>query len=59
MEYLKNRSLETQGIIYMLLCQLFFTANDALIKKLINIFDNIYILDQIVFVIGIFSNSIL
>ncbi len=59
MEYLKNRSLETQGIIYMLLCQLFFTANDALIKKLMNIFDNIYILDEIVFIRGIVATSIL
>ncbi len=59
MEYLKNRSLETQGIIYMLLCQLFFTANDALIKKLLIVFNNIHILDEIVFVRGIIATSIL
>ena len=59
MEYLKNRSLETQGIIYMLLCQLFFTANDALIKKLLIVFNNLYILDEIVFVRGIIATSIL
>ena len=59
MEYLKNRSLETQGIIYMLLCQLFFTANDALIKKLLIVFNNIHILDEIVFVRGILATSIL
>ena len=59
MEYLKNRSLETQGIIYMLLCQLFFTANDALIKKLLIVFNNLYILDEIVFIRGIIATSIL
>jgi len=59
MEYLKNRSLETQGIIYMLLCQLFFTANDALIKKLLIVFNNLAILDEIVFVRGIIATSIL
>ena len=59
MEYLKNRSLETQGIIYMLLCQLFFTANDALIKKLLIVFNNLAILDEIVFVRGVIATSIL
>ena len=43
----------------MLLCQLFFTANDALIKKLLIVFNNLYILDEIVFVRGIIATSIL
>jgi drug/metabolite transporter (DMT)-like permease len=59
MEYFKNRSTETKGIIYMLLCQFFFTANDALVKKLMNEFNSIYVLDEIVFVRGVIATVII
>ena len=43
----------------MLLCQLFFTANDALIKKIISKVNTLYVLDEIIFIRGVIATSIL
>ena len=59
MKYFKKRSTETKGIIYMLLCQLFFTANDALIKKIIIKVNTLDLIDEIIFVRGIIATFIL
>ncbi len=56
LEQFKRQSLETQGIIFMILSQFFFAANDGFVKYILLIHDNdISFLGQIVFIRGIFA----
>jgi len=55
MEYLKTKSPEFQGVVYMLLCQLFFTANDAIVKAIMVSFNNFAVLTEIVFLRGVMA----
>ena len=56
LEQFKRQSLETQGIIFMILSQFFFAANDGFVKYVLLIHDNdISFLGQIVFIRGIFA----
>ncbi len=55
-ERFKNQSLETQGIIFMILSQFFFAANDGFVKYVLLIHNNdISFLGQIVFIRGVFA----
>ena len=56
LEQFKRQSLEIQGIIFMILSQFFFAANDGFVKYILFIHDNdISFLGQIVFIRGIFA----
>ena len=46
---------ELLGIFYMLLCQFSFATNDALVKVIYQNFDEIFVLNQIIFIRGIFT----
>ena len=46
---------ELLGILYMILCQFSFATNDAMIKFIYQNHDEIYILNQIIFIRGIFA----
>ena len=43
------------GIFYMLLCQFSFATNDAFVKVIYENYDEIFVLNQIVFIRGIFT----
>jgi len=46
---------ELLGIFYMLLCQFSFATNDALVKMIYLHYEEIYVLNQIIFIRGIFT----
>jgi len=46
---------ELLGILYMLLCQFSFATNDAFVKVIYENYDEILVLNQIVFIRGIFT----
>ena len=46
---------ELLGILYMLLCQFSFATNDAFVKVIYENYDEIFVLNQIVFIRGIFT----
>ena len=46
---------ELLGILYMLLCQFSFATNDAFVKVIYENYDEIFALNQIVFIRGIFT----
>ena len=46
---------ELLGIFYMLLCQFSFATNDAFVKVIYENYDEIFALNQIVFIRGIFT----
>jgi len=48
-------SNELLGIFYMLLCQFSFATNDALVKIIYQNYDEIFVLNQIIFIRGIFT----
>jgi len=43
------------GIFYMLLCQFSFATNDAFVKAIYENYDEIFVLNQIIFIRGIFT----
>jgi drug/metabolite transporter (DMT)-like permease len=43
------------GIFYMLLCQFSFATNDAFVKVIYQNYDEIFVLNQIIFIRGIFT----
>ncbi len=46
---------ELLGILYMLLCQFSFATNDAFVKNIYQQYDEIFVLNQIIFIRGIFT----
>jgi len=46
---------ELLGILYMLLCQFSFATNDAFVKTIYQQYDEIFVLNQIIFIRGIFT----
>ena len=48
-------SNEFLGILYMLLCQFSFATNDAFVKMIYLNYDEIFVLNQIIFIRGIFT----
>jgi len=46
---------ELLGILYMILCQFSFATNDALIKILYQNYNDIFVLNQVIFLRGIFA----
>jgi len=46
---------ELLGIFYMLLCQFSFATNDAFVKVIYQNYDEIFVLNQIIFIRGIFT----
>ena len=46
---------ELLGIFYMLLCQFSFATNDAFVKVIYLSYDEIFVLNQIIFIRGIFT----
>jgi len=46
---------ERRGIFYMLLCQFSFATNDAFVKVIYQNYDEIFFLNQIIFIRGIFT----
>jgi len=46
---------ELLGIIYMILCQFSFATNDAMVKYIYQNFDEIFVLNQVIFIRGIFA----
>ena len=46
---------ELLGIFYMLLCQFSFATNDAFVKFVYQSYDEIFVLNQIIFIRGIFT----
>ena len=46
---------ELLGILYMLLCQFSFATNDAFVKVIYENYDEIFVLNQIIFIRGIFT----
>jgi len=46
---------ELLGIFYMLLCQFSFATNDALVKTIYLHYEEIFVLNQIIFIRGIFT----
>ena len=51
---LKNNN-ELLGIFYMLLCQFSFATNDAFVKVIYQNYNEIFVLNQIIFIRGIFT----
>ena len=51
---LKNNN-ELLGIFYMLLCQFSFATNDAFVKVVYQNYNEIFVLNQIIFIRGIFT----
>ena len=43
------------GIFYMLLCQFSFATNDAFVKVIYQNYDEIFVLNQIIFIRGVFT----
>ena len=50
----KNNN-ELLGIFYMVLCQFSFATNDAFVKVIYQNYDEIFVLNQIIFIRGIFT----
>ncbi|MDC1032851.1 DMT family transporter [Candidatus Pelagibacter sp.] len=50
-----NLNNELLGIFYMILCQFSFATNDALVKILYQNYDDILVLNQVIFLRGIFA----
>ncbi|MDA8851459.1 DMT family transporter [Candidatus Pelagibacter sp.] len=48
-------SKDLLGIFYMLLCQFSFATNDAFVKVIYQNYDEIFVLNQIIFIRGIFT----
>lgn len=46
---------ELLGIFYMILCQFSFATNDAMVKFIYLNFDEIFVLNQVIFIRGIFA----
>ena len=46
---------ELLGILYMILCQFSFATNDALVKLIYQNYDEIFVLNQVIFVRGVFA----
>jgi drug/metabolite transporter (DMT)-like permease len=46
---------ELLGIFYMILCQFSFATNDAMVKFIFQNFDEIFVLNQVIFIRGIFA----
>jgi len=46
---------ELLGILYMLLCQFSFATNDAFVKIIYEDYDEIFVLNQIIFIRGVFT----
>ena len=46
---------ELLGIFYMLLCQFSFATNDAFVKVIYQNYDEIFVLNQIIFIRGVFT----
>tara|TARA_B100000768_G_scaffold148613_1_gene142617 strand:- start:74 stop:457 length:384 start_codon:yes stop_codon:yes gene_type:complete len=46
---------ELLGIFYMLLCQFSFATNDAFVKAIYQNYNEIFVLNQIIFIRGIFT----
>ena len=52
---IKRSSNELLGIFYMILCQFSFATNDAIVKFIYQNFDEIYVLNQVIFIRGLFA----
>ena len=46
---------ELLGIFYMILCQFSFATNDAMVKFIYQNYDEIFVLNQLIFIRGIFA----
>ena len=46
---------ELLGIFYMILCQFSFATNDAMVKFIYQNFDELFVLNQVIFIRGIFA----
>tara|TARA_B100000767_G_scaffold71083_1_gene67695 strand:- start:375 stop:1265 length:891 start_codon:yes stop_codon:yes gene_type:complete len=46
---------ELLGIFYMILCQFSFATNDAMVKSIYQNYDEIFVLNQLIFIRGIFA----
>jgi len=46
---------ELLGILYMILCQFSFATNDALVKILYQNYNDIFVLNQVIFLRGVFA----
>ena len=57
--FFKNKNNEFLGILYMVLCMIFFSINDAFIKYILLTYKDITILGEIIFIRGICSTAIL
>jgi len=57
--FFKNKNKEFLGILYMVLCMIFFSINDAFIKYILLTYKDITILGEIIFIRGICSTAIL
>ena len=57
--FFKTQNTEVSGVFYMILCMLFFSINDALIKYIMVIYKDITILGEIIFIRGVISTVIL
>ena len=57
--FFKTQKTEVSGVFYMILCMLFFSINDALIKYILVIYKDITILGEIIFIRGVISTVIL
>ncbi len=55
MFYKSKINNELLGIFYMLLCQFSFATNDAFVKVIYQNYDEIFVLNQIIFIRGIFT----
>ena len=53
----KSQSLESQGIIFMMMSQFFFASNDSFVKYILSFHDyDISILGEVVFIRGVFAS---
>ena len=53
----QNQTLESQGIILMILSQFFFASNDSFVKYILSFHDNdVSILGEVVFIRGVFAS---
>ena len=55
MQYKLKINNELLGILYMLLCQFSFATNDAFVKFVYQSYEEIFVLNQIIFIRGIFT----
>ena len=46
---------ELLGILYMILCQFSFATNDAMVKYIYQNYNEIFVLNQVIFLRGVFA----